>query len=73
MGNIRVVGGDGGMGGGGADGRRVAVAGHKRLWGRHLGEIRMAKVCMVGAQSGHHRSAEDPMAPGGKREAGPAP
>ena len=58
---------------GGAPSREIIIAGHKRVWGKHLGEIRMAKGCMVGARSGHRRSTAEPMARGGKREAGPAP
>ena len=58
---------------GGAPSSETIITGNKRVWGRHLGEIRMAKGCMVGARSGHRRRAAEPMARGGKREAGPAP
>ena len=43
-----------------------------RVWGKHLGEIRANKGCMVGARSGHRRAAE-PNKRGGKRLKGPSP
>ena len=45
---------------------------HKRVWGKHLGEIRMASGKMVGGRSGHRR-AEVVATRGGVRERGPAP
>ena len=45
---------------------------HKRVWGKHLGEIRMASGRMVGGRSGHRR-AEVETTRGGARERGPAP
>ena len=50
---------------GGAPTSATIIAGHKRIWGKHLGEIRAANGCMVGARSGHRRVAE-PQARGGK-------
>ena len=57
---------------GGAPTSATIIAGHKRIWGKHLGEIRAARGCMVKARSGNRRAAE-PQACGGKREQGPAP
>ena len=48
------------------------IACHKRVWGKHLGEIRANKGAMVGARSGHRR-AEKPMQRGGMKVKGPAP
>ena len=48
------------------------IASHKRVWGKHLGEIRKNKGCMVGARSGNRRAAE-PGKRGGHRERGPCP
>ena len=43
---------------GGAPTSATIIAGHKRVWGKHLGEIRMAQGRMVGARAGHHRPEE---------------
>ena len=47
-------------------------AGHKRVWGRHLGDVRAANGRMVGSRSGHRR-AEVAMPRGRSRTPGPAP
>ena len=57
---------------GGAPIGETIVAGHKRVWGKHLGEIRMAKGRMVNTRSGHRR-AEGKNQSGGRRERGAAP
>ena len=57
---------------GGAPTSATIIAGHKRIWGKHLGEIRAANGRMVGVRRGGRREAE-PQARGGKRERGPAP
>ena len=41
---------------GGAPTGETIVAGHERVWGKHLGEIRMVKGRMVGNHSGHRRA-----------------
>ena len=41
---------------GGAPTGETIVAGHERVWGKHLGEIRMAQGRMVGTRIGHPRS-----------------
>jgi hypothetical protein len=48
------------------------IAGHKRVWGKHLGEPRAVNGRMVGARSGHRRGGET-QSNGGKCEVGPAP
>ena len=57
---------------GGAPTSKTIIAGHRRVWGKHLGKIWAARGCMVGARSGQRREAEPP-ARGGKRKRGPAP
>ena len=57
---------------GGAPSSKTIVEGHRRVWGKHLGDIRAAKGCMVGARVGH-RSSVEPTERGGVRERGPAP
>lgn len=57
---------------GGAPSSETIIAGHKRVWGRHLGEIRAAKGRLVGGRMGH-RSAAEVGQRGGVREKGPAP
>lgn len=48
------------------------VAGWERVWGKHLGEIRMATGRMVGSRIGN-RKAEENKPRGGKRERGESP
>ena len=57
---------------GGAPTSKNINASHERVWGKHLGEIRMARGRMVGGRSGHRR-AEVAATRGGARERGPAP
>ena len=38
---------------GGAPMSAAIIDGHKRVWGKHLGDIQAANGCMVGARSGH--------------------
>jgi len=57
---------------GGAPDSKTIIACHARVWGKHLGEIRAIKGCMVGARSGHRRAAK-PNKRGGKRVKGPSP
>ena len=57
---------------GGAPDSKTIIACHARVWGKHLGEIRANRGCMVGARSGHRR-AEKPNKRGGKRVKGPSP
>ena len=57
---------------GGAPLGKTIVAGHTRIWGKHLGEIRAAKGTMVGGRSGHRR-AEEPRKIGGPQVKGQAP
>jgi hypothetical protein len=57
---------------GGAPLSPTIIAGHKRVWGQHLGEIRNVTGRMVGARVGH-RGVEENKERGGKRVAGPAP
>ena len=57
---------------GGAPSGAMICAGHHRIWGKHLGDIRAAKGTMVGARTGHRRG-EEPQPRGGPRERGPAP
>ena len=45
---------------------------HRRVWGKHLGEMRANKGAMVGARGGHRR-AEKPAQRGGMKVKGPAP
>ena len=47
--------------------------GHMRVWGKHLGEIRMAGGRAVGSRVGHRRAEEEAMPRGGTREQGLAP
>ena len=48
-------------------------AGHMRVWGKHLGEIRMAGGRAVGSRGGHRRAEDEAMPRGGAREQGLAP
>ena len=57
---------------GGAPTGETIVAGHERVWGKHLGKIRMAKGRMVGNHSGHRR-AEEKKQRDRRRERGAAP
>jgi len=57
---------------GGAPDSNTIIACHTRVWGKHLGEVRANKGCMVGARDGHRRAVE-PNKRGGKREKGPSP
>ena len=57
---------------GGAPTSATTNAGHVRVWGKHLGEIRMAGGRAVGSRVGHRR-AEEAMPRGGARERGLAP
>ena len=57
---------------GGAPDSKTIIACHARVWGKHLGEIRANRGCMVGVRSGHRR-AEKPNKRGGKRVKGPSP
>jgi hypothetical protein len=57
---------------GGAPTSPSIIAGHKRVWGKHLGKPRAVNGRMVGARSGHRRGGET-QSSGGKRKVGPAP
>ena len=57
---------------GGAPASATIIAGHERVWGKHLGEVRAAKGCMVGPRMGLRRGTEA-KARGGVRERGAAP
>ena len=57
---------------GGAPTGETIVAGHERVWGKHLDEIRMAQGRMVGTRIGHRRAEENKQR-GGRRERGKAP
>jgi hypothetical protein len=57
---------------GGAPTSPSIIAGHKRVWGKHLGEPRAVNGRMVGDRSGHRRGGETHTSDG-KRKVGPAP
>ena len=57
---------------GGAPTSATTNAGHTRVWGKHLGEIRMVRGRSVGSRVGHRRM-EKAMPRCGVRERGPAP
>ena len=57
---------------GGAPNSVQIIAGWDRVWGKHLGEVRMAKGKMVGTRLGH-RKAEENKKRGGKTKKGEAP
>lgn len=58
---------------GGAPSNDTIVESHRRVWGKHLGEIRANKGRMVGARSGHRRAEKPSDNWGGLREKGSAP